>query len=113
MWSLLKTKARESERVAEIATTPVDPFEGDELGARAQVKDALRQISGSPHFERSWVVLKRAWDQLQPDSHNQWRKAFEYIQSEYVVWLATLRLEAAKSRHPLVAFVGELVDACL
>ncbi|MCH7641452.1 hypothetical protein IID22_04620 [Patescibacteria group bacterium] len=84
-----------------------------EISGVSAIRDTMLLISGSSHFERSWQVLERTWDELPEADQRRWTYAFPLIHNYYIEWVETLRGYANRSEHPLAVLADELVDTLL
>jgi hypothetical protein len=76
--------------------------EADEL-----VACVLRDISGSPHFDRSWQVLAKSWNALNREVQVQWLKGFKYVLTAYFEWLDQV-VDLASTNEDYRSLVGEI-----
>jgi hypothetical protein len=112
MTRLMLIKVYQTWRLTDIVTkeTPLFP-EASEDKRTALVGDVLRQISGSPKFDRSWDVLARTWEELPEEHQVRWYAGFTYVRDAYLSWLDKL-VEYASRKEEYAAFARELAERC-
>lgn len=113
MVDLLLSKVFTTRELVRIVTQAAPEPSFSEVRTRALMKSVLRQISGSPFFERAWRLLRdKSWFALSAEEQARWQAGFEYVQKAYLDWLMEVASYAFRNEayKPLVA---ELVERCL
>jgi hypothetical protein len=113
MNELMMMKVEQTHRLTDIVTgDPPEPEDFSAFGARFRVQNTLRMISGSPKFDRSWEVLRLAWDALDESVQARWYAGFAYVRKAYRAWVSTL-VDHASFDEEYAALAANLAQLCL
>lgn len=108
MTELMWIKVSQTNRLIQVVTKEgVDMSDFSRKKAKAYAIFVLRNLSGSPHFDRSWDVLLEAWETLDNLAQGSWFKGFDYILRAYFEWLDTLA-EFASANEEYSSLVKEI-----
>jgi hypothetical protein len=108
MTELMWIKVSQTNRLIQVVTKEgVDMSDFSRKKAKSYAIFVLRNLSGSPHFDRSWDVLLEAWETLDNPAQGSWFKGFDYILRAYFEWLDTLA-EFASANEEYSSLVKEI-----
>jgi hypothetical protein len=110
MTELMWIKVSQTNRLIRIVTKEeIDQICPSKKSAEKWVAYVLRNISGSPHFDRSWKVLLEAWESLDDQTQHKWLLGFDYILEAYHEWLETL-VEFASANEEYLPLIEKIMD---
>jgi hypothetical protein len=108
MAELMWIKVSETNRLIQVVTKEgVGMSDFSRKHARSYLAFVLRNLSGSPYFDRSWEVLLEAWETLDNQAQGSWFKGLNYILGAYFEWLDTL-VEFASTNEGYSPLVQEI-----